>query len=293
MSNVPVPEAVVEPEALDIQHDTDPAKDHGPSRRIPHMGHAILFFALAAPILLLCEWGVFSLLHLRVEAALQHPLIGLAAEALGDVLLLGACVWIFPRLWDRPFWDGIQWNFLAVRRYWYWIVAGGILLSVSAQIFMQLLPTPKSDAFDSMGKTALGAWLLMGYAVVLAPLMEEMAFRGFLLPALATAYDWLALERSPAGLDRWQRSSMHSGSALLFAAVFSSLPFALLHGAQLSYAWGVLGVLYCVSLVLSFVRIRTHSLACSVLMHASYNCTIFVVIFISTGGFRHLEKMGR
>jgi hypothetical protein len=47
MSNVPLSEAA-EPKALDIQHDTDPAKDHGPARRIPHLGHAILFFSLAA-----------------------------------------------------------------------------------------------------------------------------------------------------------------------------------------------------------------------------------------------------
>ncbi len=81
----------------------------------------------------------------------------------------------------------------------------------------------------------------MAFAVLLAPLTEEIAFRGFLLPALATAYDWLALERTPAGLERWQRSSLHSASALLFSAIFSSIPFALLHADQLSHAWGVLG----------------------------------------------------
>ena len=290
MSNVPVPEAV-EPEALDIQHDTDPAQDHGPSRRIPHMGHAVLFFSMAFSILVLCEWGVFNLLHLRMETAVQHPFVDLAAEALGDVLLLSASVWLFSRLWERPFLEGIQWNFLAVRRNWYWVVAGGILLSVSAQFFLQFLPVPKSDALDSMGKTPLAAWVLMVYAVVFAPLVEELAFRGFLLPALATAYDWLALERSPAGIEKWQRSSLHSVSAMVFAAIFSSIPFALLHGAQLSYAWGVLGVLYGVSLVLSFVRIKTHSLACSVLMHATYNFSIFFVILITTAGFQHLEKL--
>ena len=77
----------------------------------------------------------------------------------------------------------------------------------------------------------------------------------------------------------------------MFAAIFSSIPFALLHADQLSHAWGVLGVLYGVSLVLSYVRIRTHSLACSVLMHATYNLSIFVIILVTTGGFRHLEKL--
>jgi uncharacterized protein len=290
MSNLPVPEAV-EPKALDIQHDTDPAKDHGPARRIPHAGHAILFFSLAFLMVVLCQLAIFTLAHIRLESALQHPGLGLASQALAYVLTLAASAWLFPHLWDVSFSQGIHWNFLAARRYWYWIVGGGVLLSAAAQASLQLLPAPKTTAFDSILTTPHAAWLLMAFAVLLAPLTEELAFRGFLLPAFATAYDWLALERSPAGLDRWQRSSLHSTSALVFSAIFSSIPFALLHADQLAHAWGVLGVLYGVSLVLSFVRIRTHSLACSTLMHATYNFSIFVVILISTSGFRHLDKL--
>jgi hypothetical protein len=290
MSNLPVPDAV-EPKALDIQHDTDPAKDHGPARRIPHLGHAILFFSLAFLMLALCQLGIFTLAHLRLESAMEHPGFGLASQALAYVLTLAASAWLFPHLWELSFLQGIHWNVLAVRRYWLRIVAGGVLLSAAAQASLQLLPAPKTDLFDSLLKTPHAAWLLMAFAVLLAPLTEEIAFRGFLLPALATGYDWLALERSPAGLDRWQRSSLDSASALLFSAIFSSIPFVLLHADQLSHAWGALGVLYGVSLVFSFVRIRTHSLACSVLMHTTYNFSIFVVILISTGGFTHLEKL--
>ena len=293
MSNLPVPEAVVEPKVLDIQHDTDPAQDHGPARRIPHIGHALLFFSMAFLMVVLCQLVIFTLAHIRLESAMQHPGLGLASQALAYVLTLAASAWLFPHLWDVSFAQGIHWNFLALRRYWYWIVGGGVLLCAVAQASLQLIPSPKTTAFDSILTTQHAAWLLMGFAVLLAPLTEEIAFRGFLLPALATAYDWLALERSPAGLDRWQRSSMHSASALVFSAIFSSVPFVLLHADQLAHAWGVLGVLYGVSLMLSFVRIRTHSLACSTLLHATYNFSIFLVILINTGGFRHLEKLSR
>jgi membrane protease YdiL (CAAX protease family) len=135
--------------------------------------------------------------------------------------------------------------------------------------------------------TPHGAWLTAAFGVLLAPLTEEIAFRGFLLPALATAYDWLALDRSPAGLRKWENSSMHSRSAVVFAAIFSSLPFALLH----YQGWGVVAVLYGVSLVLSFVRIRTHSVACSTLLHSAYNLTIFAAIFAYTSCFHHLERL--
>jgi membrane protease YdiL (CAAX protease family) len=290
MSNLPVPDAV-EPKALDIQHDTDPAQDHGPAKHIPHIGHAILFFSLAFLLVNLCLLAIFTIAHIRLESVTQHPGIALAAQALAYLLTLSASAWLFPHLWELSFLQGIHWNLLAARRYWYWIVPGGVLLSAAARASLQFLPSPKTTTFEGMLTTPHAAWLLMAFAVLLAPLTEEIAFRGFLLPALATAYDWLALERSPAGLDRWHRSSLHSSSALIFSAIFSSIPFVLLHADQLSHAWGALGVLYGVSLVLSYVRIRTHSVACSTLMHATYNFSIFAVILFSTGGFRHLEKL--
>jgi membrane protease YdiL (CAAX protease family) len=288
MSNLP---EVTESKVLDIQHDTDPAQDHGPAKRIPHLGHAVLFFSLAFFLVDICVLAIFSALHIRLESMVQHPGIALAAQALAYALTLAASAWLFPRLWERSFLHGIQWNVLAVHRRWYWIVPGGILLSATAQTALHFLPTPQASPFDNLLKTPHEAWLLAAFAVLLAPLTEEIAFRGFLLPALATAYDWLALERTPAGLERWKNSSMHSTSAVVFSAIFSSIPFALLHSDQLSHAWGAVGVLYGVSLVLSFVRIRTHSVACSTLMHATYNFSIFAVIFFSSGGFRHLERL--
>jgi membrane protease YdiL (CAAX protease family) len=292
MSNLPVPE-VVESKVLDIQHDTDPAQDHGPAKRIPHLGHAILFFAIAFFLVNLSALALFSALHIRMESMQQHPGIALASEALAYILTLAASAWLFPRLWERSFLHGIQWNILAVHRRWYWIVAGGILLSGVSKAAFHFMPTPEPTVFDELLKTQHAAWLLAGFAVLLAPLTEEIGFRGFLLPALATAYDWLALERTPAARERWQNSSMHSASALVFAAIFSSVPFALLHADQLSHAWGPLGVLYGVSVVLSFVRIRTHSVACSTLMHGTYNLTIFAVLFFSSGGFQHLDRLSR
>jgi hypothetical protein len=282
------------PEVLDIQHDTDPAQDHGPARRIPHLGHAILFFSLASLALSLCLTAFWGLAHIYGrDEALAHPGLGLGAEALAYVLTLLSAAWLFPRLWHKSFLQGIQWNTLALRRYWYWIVAGGVLLSAAANGALHFIPQPSHDPLQDLMTTTHGAWLTMAFGVLLAPLTEEIAFRGFLLPALATAYDWLAMERTPAGFARWQNTTLHSASALIFAAIFSSVPFALLHADQLSHAWGAVGVLYGVSLVLSLVRIRSHSVSCSVLMHLTYNLTIFSVIAISTAGFRHLEQLRR
>jgi membrane protease YdiL (CAAX protease family) len=284
MSNVP---EAVEPAILDIQHDTDPAHDHGPARRIPHLGHAALFFSMAILWLALSLTFFLSTAHVHADQANSRPGVALAAQALAYLLTLVSAWWLFPKLWDKSFLHGIQWNVLAAHRRWYWILPAAVLLSVIAQGATHFIHTPDKIPIDDLMNTPRGAWLTAAFGVLLAPLTEEIAFRGFLLPALATAYDWLALDRTPAGLPKWENSSMHSTSAVVFAALFSSLPFALLH----YQGWGVVAVLYGVSLVLSFVRIRTHSVACSTLLHSVYNMTIFTAIFFYTSGFHHLERL--
>ena len=295
MSDIPAVETV-EPTPLvldpvDIQHDTDPAQDHGPARRIPHLGHAVLFFTIAFFFINLCALIVFTARHIPLEVSPHHPGVGLIAQAIAYALTLLVAALLLPWLWHRGFLQGIEWNFLAFRRRGYWVIGGGILLSASAQTILHFIPTPDKVTIDDLLKTPHEAWLTAAFAVLFAPLVEEIAFRGFLLPALATAYDWLALDRTPAGIERWKNSTLHTTPALIFSAIFSSIPFALLHAGQLSHAWGVLGVLYGVSLVLSFTRIRTHSVACSTLMHTTYNFTIFALLFLSSGGFRHLENL--
>jgi membrane protease YdiL (CAAX protease family) len=299
MSN-PVPDVAVQPQPLvvqplDIQHDTDPADDHGPARRIPHLGHAVLFLTLTLFLELVClSAGVTVVSHARhvtrESAASYHPLALLAAQGIGYILTLLLSAWLFSRLWERPFLNGIEWNSLALLRRWFWLPPVGMVLSVAAQYALHFIPTSGGAPIEDLFTSARSVWATAAMAILLGPVFEEIAFRGFLLPALATAYDWLALERTPAGLERWQKSTRHSRSALVFAAVISSIPFALMHAAQISFAWGAVGVLYCVSLALSYIRIRTHSVACSTLVHMTYNLTIFAIIYISTGGFHHLDQ---
>ena len=66
-----------------------------------------------------------------------------------------------------------------------------------------LLPGPKDAPIDKIFRTPGAAWLLFAFGVTFAPFFEEMVFRGFLLPALCTACDWIdekitASARAPA-----------------------------------------------------------------------------------------------
>jgi membrane protease YdiL (CAAX protease family) len=61
-----------------------------------------------------------------------------------------------------------------------------------------------------------------------------------------------------------------------------------MHSKQLGGAWvQVLSIVF-VGVVLTTVRWRYRSLACSTLVHVGYNGLLFVGLFIATRGFTHL-----
>jgi hypothetical protein len=264
-----------------------------PPTRIPHLGHAALFLAIA---------GLFLLLIQLLTLGIAHPLpatskYGFSAkflvgsEALSYLATLALSWFIFPILWKRPFAEGIQANLDAARRNALRLIPIGIVLSISVQAISSLATMPKDIPMDDFFRTQSDVWLVTAFGILLAPLFEEVLFRGFLIPAFAIAYDWLSLPRTPAALEAWHATNKLTRPALVFSAVLTSILFTALHGQQTGFAWPVLILLFCVSLVLSYVRIRLRSVMASTLIHVSYNATIFLFAFVVTGGYRHLDKI--
>jgi uncharacterized protein len=294
MSDLPVPDpnAKFPAQALDIQHDTDPARDHGIARRIPHLGHALLFFTIALTFLFMASAGLLIALHtVTPTVVLQHPFAGLMSQIIAYAVTFAVAVPVFGILWGRSFFDGISWTWRAARLRWWQLVLFGCALAIIAQLLEHLSKAPVTTDLTKFFQTPSAAWLTVIFAVFVAPASEEVAFRGFLLPAFATAYDWLALERTPAGRDRWQRSTDHTQGALLFGALISSLAFAAIHGSQLHWGRIPLAVLFTMSIVFSAVRIKTRSVAASTLLHIAYDGFIMVQIIVATHGFQHLDKL--
>jgi uncharacterized protein len=275
-------------------------------RRIPNFGHTVLFFMVAIIVLLLTSVSAFALvmgLHLlgaeTPEKLLREPRLLIPSMAAG-YLIAGAIVWaIFTYLWQQPFLQGLRWNFSVVRRRWVPLLAGGVVLSLAVQFLSNFLPIPKTLPIDDFFRTPADVWMVALFGTLLAPVCEELAFRGFLLPSLASAWDWLrSFRRAPEeGLVVSDRGAPDdprwSIPALLFSCTVTSIAFALVHADQLAHAWAPLAVLFGVSLVLCGIRLWTHSLAASTLIHATYNGTIFTILFFGTGGFRHLDKISQ
>jgi uncharacterized protein len=290
------PEILSSPE---VPSELEPLPPPPRPRRIPNFGHTILFFTVAIIVLLLTSVSVFALaigLHLlgteTPEQLLREPRLLIPSMA-ASYLIAGAIVWaIFTHLWRQSFTQALHWNFAAVRRRWVPLLLGGVVLSLAVQFLSNYLPVPKTLPIDDFFRTSADVWLVALFGTFLAPVFEELAFRGFLLPSLASAYDWLRGNRrlndeAPVASNdhRW------SIAALVVSCTLTSIAFALVHADQLAHAWAPLAVLFGVSLVLCLVRLWTQSLAASTLIHATYNATIFTILFFVTGGFRHLDKI--
>jgi len=267
--------------------------------RIPHLGHLLLLGLLlmvgaaadfvAVPLALHFHlWGVISYQDAMTEI---HYTLG--SEAILYLITFAGCLLVFPLLWQRGFLEGISWHYQTAKRLSPYLVGAAFVCFLLALVNGWLMPGPQNAPIDKMFRVPGAAWLLFAFGITIAPVFEEMVFRGFLLPALCTACDWIGEKirheppRAPAadGLPRWSLPAMIIGS------VFTSLPFAGMHAAQTGYSLGPLILLIGVSLVLCGARLVTRSLAASVLIHACYNFMLFALMLFGTGGFRHLENM--
>lgn len=297
----PRPTGAEDETAILLPQGPVPTPDDYSPRRIPHLGHAFAFVANTGVILVLAQ-AVFLALAPPVRnphtgahmiPTTLEPKLLLASMAIAYVVTLFEAWSFFPLLWHRSFAEGIQWNLETARRNAYRLIPMGLVLGWTVQAISSLIPVPKSIPMDRFFHTRSDVWLVTFFGTLLAPLFEEICFRGFLLPAFAIAYDWLSLPRKPIAYERWRSTVNITLAGFVFSGILTSIFFALVHAEQLAHAWVALLVLFCVSLVLTWVRVRTQSVACSTLVHACYNLSVFISLFIATGGYRHLERLTR
>jgi uncharacterized protein len=196
----------------------------------------------------------------------KFPEIIVGGQLFAYALVLVMMYALVALIHHQKFLTAICWNWPPA---WGWYLLGGLALSVTLQMVAHLLPIPKDLPMDQFFRTPRQAWLLSIFSVTLAPLIEELFFRGFLYPVLARRLG-------------------------VIASVFlTALGFAAIHGAQLTYAWGPVLIIFVVGLVLTLVRAIKKSVAASLLLHIAYNGTIALAMFIGTDRFQHLERLNQ
>ena len=181
------------------------------------------------------------------------------------VAFMAFLVWIRH---NQRLFEAVHWN-MPPQRIALAALGGGAALGFCSLMAETLLQrwTPKSLPIEEFFKNPSSGYLLTVFGVLIAPLVEELFFRGFLYPALA----------------RWTGS--------ITAILITAAAFAALHGTQLAYAWAPLMVLFAVGTVLTVIRATRKSVATCVIVHMGYNLVLFLVMFLHTGGFRHMERI--
>jgi CAAX protease family protein len=216
---------------------------------------AALFIARSLP-----QYRDVPLADLATNAAL---VVGAEAAAYPFVLLF--IVVLVRKRARQPFGNAIHWNWPGVSATSF--VAMGIVLALVTEGFSRFLPIPKTLPMDKYFHDAGSAYLMAAFGLTLAPLMEELFFRGLLYPLFRRSF------------------------GLVLAVILTAAAFAAIHGTQLGYAWGPILSIFIVGLAFTIARVRTNSVAASFLMHVGYNFALFGMLWLASDHYRHLEKV--
>lgn len=224
----------------------------------------------------------------------------------------------------EPFLKSISWNYPGAERLPQLLLLG-LLAAVAIQFVSAAVPVPKDLPIQKFFDTRVVALLSMFFGIVVAPLAEEIFFRGLFYGAVLFALEeerprqWVGLTLVVLGVTAAVLAFRGNGSAyalfapallvlglllfpfrtertplidrprqILISVVLTSLLFAFIHGAQLNYSWGPMLVILLVGLLLTSIRVQMDSVAASWILHAGYNGTLFLMMYAGTDGFRRL-----
>jgi membrane protease YdiL (CAAX protease family) len=154
---------------------------------------------------------------------------------------------------DAPFWRSIGWREMVspgagkIRDSALQFLAGGAVLAIVVSFAGGFLNSKETLPIEELLKARVSIVLFGILGVLVAPLVEETIFRGFLYPVIA------------------RRLGIAAGIAI------TGTLFGLMHAAQLWGGWGQIALLILVGVVLTWVRARTGTVAASYFVHLGYN----------------------
>ncbi len=208
------------------------------------------------------------------QPQLEKYLISKPEFAIGSMVIWYALIFFFlfvtlSLLRWLPFWKSLGWRQIQPQPFplpktpiAYFFL--GIGLSMVVALVTAGLKPPDNSPIEDLFKNRQSALLFVAMAVLLAPLVEETLFRGYLYPIFARTF------------------------GIAPGVVLTGVLFGMMHGAQLAWTWALVATLTAVGIVFTLVRSRTGSVFASFMMHLGYNSLISVAALWSTHGFtRH------
>lgn len=221
---------------------------------------------------------LIALLGLVVESSLMRAFLSpaqankiyvlLPAQFLLYGFLLGTIAFMFRRYYGRPFWQSLGWVPAALSTSF--VATCGILLAFAVMLASLLLRTPDIDSpMKALLSDPTSVVLIAVLGTTLAPVCEEILFRGFLQPLLVR--------------------SLGAAGGILLAAV----PFGLLHLQEYGYSWRHALLITLAGASFGWMRQRSGSTRAAAVMHASYNCVFFLLLAVQQAAMHGRAAYGR
>jgi membrane protease YdiL (CAAX protease family) len=197
----------------------------------------------------------------HVDVAQTDTLFMLVQQCIFYALILGFLVLLARLQHNQPIWRSLGWTRPTLRQLLFYLAGGGAL-AIGINIVLWLRPDTQGFPLEQLFTSRAACYAIGVFAVGIAPLVEEVVFRGLLF----------AIVERAAGL----RAAV-AATAVLFAG---------LHIPEYWHAWNHLLMILVVGLVFSLARGATGGLAPSIILHVGYNSIIMGGLFLSTEHFR-------
>jgi membrane protease YdiL (CAAX protease family) len=256
--------------------------------------HLILFLFFSGTSFVVIQTALFFYYGPRQPMAkeeLERYLLDKPQFIFGTNLLWYAAVFFFlyvtlSVLRDSPFWSSLGWKKLksTISQTWggpWGYFFGGCALAIFVGLASSRVHTNENMPIQELFKNRENAVLLMCMAVLVAPLVEETVFRGYLYPLLAR-FIYNISRHFDMDLLQSRRVAVRA------SIVLTGVLFGLMHGAQLGWSWGIVGLLIVVGIIFTSVRAQTGTVLASFLLHLGYNSMIAVTTIVGTHGFTRI-----
>src|SRR5438132_1602301 len=216
-----------------------------------------MFFGLTVLVLPAGLIWLWRLINPNLKADQLTAVDLVLVQGIMNLALVTFIAFLVKMVHKRLFRETIHWY----RNYDFttgFLVGLGAMLAVSVLIVSSLLPPETPPPIERLLSSSSAMWIFAVFGIGVAPLFEEIIFRGFLFKVL---YEM----RGPK-----------------VAVPVTAVLFALLHVPQLWGSWAGVALIFVVGYILSLVRERSNSLIPSLIMHTSYNAMLFGVFIVST-----------
>ncbi len=226
-------------------------------------GGVVLFFSLVK------GFAMFGVSYRQIQnVAATESLFLILNQALLSVVLLAYLAAQMRHTFRAPFWRTTGWRPLETSQTpraaaYLGLILSGCLLAILVTMSSALFKTPKQTLMQEFFEDRRSALLLMSMAVLVAPVLEETIFRGYIYPVIARSF------------------------GVTTSILVTGTLFGLLHASQLWGAWAKIALLVVVGIVFTYARARTHTVVASYLLHVSYNSFLCLGFLVASHGFRY------